>query len=117
MTSLLLRIFVPNHKNHGEPAVRSAIGALSGKVGICCNLLLFAFKLVIGTLSGSVSVTADAMTLQLPPGRGIDGIAQLLPAGCSGMDLKQMGNTGLRGHILQNKLRHGTSANIAMANK
>jgi cation diffusion facilitator family transporter len=30
-------------------------------VGICCNLLLFVFKLVIGTLSGSVSITADAM--------------------------------------------------------
>ena len=61
MTSLLLKIFVPNHRQPQLPAVRSAIGSLSGAVGICCNLLLFAFKLVIGTLSGSVSITADAM--------------------------------------------------------
>jgi len=61
MTSLLLRIFVPNHQELRSPAVRSAIGTLSGRVGIGCNLLLFAFKLVIGALSGSVSVTADAL--------------------------------------------------------
>ena len=61
MTSLLLRIFVPGYRENQSPAVRSAIGSLSGAVGICCNLLLFVFKLVIGTLSGSVSVTADAM--------------------------------------------------------
>ena len=61
MTSLLLKIFVPNHRQPQLPAVRSAVGSLSGAVGICCNLLLFVFKLVIGTLSGSVSITADAM--------------------------------------------------------
>ena len=61
MTSLLLRLFVPNREDLQDPAVRSAIGALSGTVGIGCNLLLFAFKLFIGTVSGSVSVTADAL--------------------------------------------------------
>ena len=61
MTKLLLRLFVPNHSQTREPAVRSRIGTLSGTVGICCNLLLFACKLVVGTLSGSVSITADAM--------------------------------------------------------
>ena len=61
MTSLLLRIFVPNHGETADPRVRSAIGSLSGAVGICCNLALFAFKLLVGTLSGSVSITADAL--------------------------------------------------------
>jgi len=61
MTSLLLRLFVPDHRNTADPHVRSAVGALSGRVGIVCNLLLFAFKLLVGTLSGSVSVTADAL--------------------------------------------------------
>jgi cation diffusion facilitator family transporter len=61
MTSLLLRIFVPNHRDAADPKVRSAIGSLSGAVGIGCNLLLFAFKLLVGTLSGSVSITADAL--------------------------------------------------------
>ena len=61
MTSFLLRIFVPGYQDPQSPAVRGAVGSLSGTVGICCNLLLFMFKLVIGTLSGSVSITADAM--------------------------------------------------------
>ena len=61
MTSLLLRIFVPEYRNREDTAVRSAIGSMSGAVGICCNLLLFAFKLLVGTLSGSVSITADAL--------------------------------------------------------
>ena len=61
MTTLLLRLFVKNHEKTDDPLVRSAIGSLSGITGIACNLLLFAAKLLIGTLSGSVSVTADAM--------------------------------------------------------
>ena len=61
MTKLLLRLFVKNHKDTSDPRVRTAVGKLSGIVGIACNLLLFAGKLVIGTVSGSVSVTADAL--------------------------------------------------------
>ena len=61
MTSILLRFFIPDWKNSGDSHVRSAVGALSGRVGIGCNLLLFAFKLLVGTLSGSVSITADAL--------------------------------------------------------
>ena len=61
MTKLLLRLFIPNHSRTDDPKVRGAIGSLSGAVGICCNLLLFVLKLVVGTLSGSVSITADAM--------------------------------------------------------
>ena len=61
MTSFLLRRFVPDYENAGSPAVRSALGALSGRVGILCNLLLFLLKLMVGVLSGSVSVTADAL--------------------------------------------------------
>lgn len=41
--------------------MREAYGRLAGLVGIVCNLLLFAAKLLIGTFSGSVSVTADAV--------------------------------------------------------
>ena len=61
MTNLLLRLFVRDYENTGEPAVRSAIGRLSGAVGMGCNLLLFLVKLLAGTLSGSVSITADAL--------------------------------------------------------
>ena len=44
-----------------DPKARAKIGGLSGAVGIGCNALLFAAKLAVGLLSGSVSVTADAM--------------------------------------------------------
>ena len=40
---------------------RSSAGARAGAVGIGANLMLFLGKLIAGTLSGSVSVTADAM--------------------------------------------------------
>ena len=59
MTELLLRRFA-GARDGGQPD-RGAVGKLSGVVGIVCNLLLFGFKLLVGTLSGSVSITADAM--------------------------------------------------------
>ena len=43
------------------PQSRAAAGKLSGLVGLFCNILLFAAKLAVGLLTGSVSVTADAM--------------------------------------------------------
>ncbi len=61
MTNLLLRLFVRDHKNTDDPNVRGAYGRLAGIVGIICNLLLCAGKLAVGILSGSVSITADAV--------------------------------------------------------
>ena len=61
MTQLLLRLFVKDYRDTGNKKVRTRVGKLSGFVGILCNLLLFAMKLLVGTLSGSVAITADAM--------------------------------------------------------
>lgn len=61
MEKLLLRLFVKNHDQTHQPAVRAAYGNLAGWVGIVCNLLLFAGKLLVGLLSGSVSIVADAV--------------------------------------------------------
>ena len=61
MTKLLLRLFVKDFENNREPRVRSAVGRLSGITGMVCNALLFAGKLAIGLLSGSVSIIADAL--------------------------------------------------------
>jgi len=58
--SLLSRFFIKDRNNYGSPAVRSAYGVLCGAVGIILNILLFAGKMIAGTLSGSISVTADA---------------------------------------------------------
>ncbi len=61
MTSLLLRWFLPHANDTQDPAVRGRYGKLAGLVGIVCNLLLFAGKLTVGLLSGSVAITADAV--------------------------------------------------------
>ena len=60
MTNLLLRLFVKD-ADDTDPRYRAGVGKLSGAVGIACNLLLFALKLIVGTLAASVSITADAM--------------------------------------------------------
>lgn len=61
MTNFLLRHFVKDYKNTERCSVRTAYGRLSGCVGIILNILLFAGKLIVGTLSASVSITADAV--------------------------------------------------------
>lgn len=61
MTTFLLRRFIPDYQNTADPAVRAKYGRLAGIVGIICNVLLFAGKLLAGAISGSVSVTADAV--------------------------------------------------------
>jgi len=60
VTELLAKLFVRNHENTKDPAVRTAYGKLSGWVGIVCNVLLCAGKFLVGLFSGSVSITADA---------------------------------------------------------
>ena len=61
MNKLLIRLFVKNWEHPEEAKVRGAVGRLSGITGIVCNALLSAGKLIIGAISGSVSITADAM--------------------------------------------------------
>lgn len=61
MGERLVKRLVKDHKNISDPAVRAAYGRLAGAVGIGCNLLLFGAKLIVGIISGSVSVTADAV--------------------------------------------------------
>lgn len=61
MTQFLVRKFVKNADDVKSSAVRTAYGQLAGIVGIICNVLLFAGKFAVGTLFGSIAITADAM--------------------------------------------------------
>ena len=61
MTDLILRIFVRDHNNTEDPAVRDKCGRVAGAVGIVTNFLLFLMKIIVGTVFHSVSVTADAV--------------------------------------------------------
>ncbi len=60
MTRLLVKLFVKNHEQAQLPEVRASYGKLSGMVGIVCNVLLFVAKFLLGTLTASVAITADA---------------------------------------------------------
>ena len=55
------RLFVKNYQNTDDPAVRNAYGKTAGFFGIATNILLFVVKLVLGLLSGSIAVAADAV--------------------------------------------------------
>lgn len=55
MTKLLISIINKKGAKH------ESYGIMSGIVGIICNLVLSVFKFIVGNLSGSISVTADAL--------------------------------------------------------
>lgn len=61
MEKLLVRLFVKDPDNIRDPSTRSAYGALCGMVGIIANFFLFIIKFIAGTLTRSVSLTADAV--------------------------------------------------------
>lgn len=61
MTNLLVKTFIKDSGNVLDGAVRSAYGKLASLVGIVCNVILFASKLAVGLIFGSVSIAADAV--------------------------------------------------------
>lgn len=61
MAELLAKLFIKDYQNTKNPSVRAAYGELSGGVGIVVNLLLTIAKFFVGTITGSISVSADAV--------------------------------------------------------
>lgn len=61
MTELLSRLFVRNYKNTSDENVRKSYGSMSGFVGVGVNMILAALKLVVGVMTASVAVVADAL--------------------------------------------------------
>jgi len=59
MTKLLIKLFIKDSDTNTQKG-RELYGRLAGAVGIICNLLLSVMKLIIGSVSNSVSITADA---------------------------------------------------------
>lgn len=60
MTKLLVKLFIKNKDDVGNPKVRQSYGYLGSAVGILCNVLLFAAKFFAGIITASIAVTADA---------------------------------------------------------
>lgn len=61
MTEWLIRHFVKNYQDVADPHVRTTYGLFASVVCIVCNLLLSAGKGIVGLLSGSVAIVADAV--------------------------------------------------------
>ena len=61
MADFILRLFVKDHNNVKDPAVRQKCGSAVAIIGIAVNLFLAGFKLFAGILSGAISITADAV--------------------------------------------------------
>ena len=61
MFPLIKKTFIKNHTQLQLPEVRYAYGKTAGAIGIVTNLLLFAAKIAVGILSGSITVVADAI--------------------------------------------------------
>lgn len=60
MVSALAGLFIKNKDDVKNPQVRQKYGMLCGIVGILLNILLFVGKFIAGTISRSISITADA---------------------------------------------------------
>lgn len=60
MVSVLVGFFIKNKDDVKNPKVRQQYGMLCGIVGILLNILLFSGKFLAGTISKSISITADA---------------------------------------------------------
>lgn len=60
MIRLLAGFFVKNPTEYSDMKVRKVYGVLSGVVGIVLNVILAVGKFIIGIISGSISIIADA---------------------------------------------------------
>ncbi len=61
MTKLLIKLFIRDSENTVSIPVRTAYGTLGSVTGIVVNLILAVAKYIVGIISGSISVTADAI--------------------------------------------------------
>lgn len=64
-----------------EQTKREKLGLISGIAGVGCNVLLCVFKYLVGALSGSVSMTADAANNLSDAGSGLVTIVGTLLSG------------------------------------
>lgn len=57
---MLKKLFIKCYENVEDPTVRNKYGVVAGYFGIITNLLLFLIKLIIGLLTNSITILADA---------------------------------------------------------
>lgn len=60
MIKLLAKVWIKDYEDTKNPKVRQGYGMLCGTIGIFLNILLFAGKFLAGSITHSISITADA---------------------------------------------------------
>ena len=60
MSEFILKLFVKDYRDTGNPSVRAACAVTAGWVCIACNILLSVSKFVIGLIRCSIAIQADA---------------------------------------------------------
>lgn len=61
MVTILINLLIKEKEDVKNPKVRQQYGMLCGTVGIVLNIFLFLGKFLAGTISHSISITADAV--------------------------------------------------------
>ena len=61
MSKLLVKLFIKNYNDTKNPAVREKYGYLGSVTGIVVNIILALAKYLIGTVTHSIAITADAI--------------------------------------------------------
>lgn len=61
MSNILIRLFIKDYKNTKNATVREKYGYLGSIIGIIINMILALSKYLIGTLTNSIAITADAI--------------------------------------------------------
>ena len=61
MASFLIKLFIKDYKNYEKKVVRDRYGIFAGVVGAVSNTILFVVKIVLGLITGSISIMADAI--------------------------------------------------------
>ena len=61
MTNIIVKTFIKDYKNVTGSKVRMKYGILSGCVGIALNVVLCLMKFFVGSITGSIAITADAV--------------------------------------------------------
>lgn len=61
MINFLFKTFIKDFENVKNPHVRDNYGKLAGVVGIISNVVLCVMKMLVGFISGSIAIVADAV--------------------------------------------------------
>lgn len=61
MSNFIFKTFIKDWENVKNPKVRDSYGKLAGVVGIISNVILCIMKMLVGLVSGSIAIVADAV--------------------------------------------------------